>query len=122
MSTKMEYGVCILLTVVLVMGSAALARAAGGSAAKDNYSSLCASCHGASGRGDGQAGAALPAKPTDFTDCAKITKVPDDTLFKATKAGGPAVGLTPTMPAEGAALSDAEIKDLVVYIRSFCGH
>ncbi len=122
MSTRMGYGVCILLTVVLVMGSAALARAAGASAAKDNYSSLCASCHGASGRGDGPAGAALPAKPTDFTDCAKIAKVSDDTLFNATKKGGAAVGLSPMMPAEGSALSDADIKDLVVYIRGFCKH
>ena len=120
MSTRMGYVVCALLAAVLIIGSATPTRAAG--SAKDNYSSLCATCHGASGKGDGEAGAALPTKPTNFTDCAKISKVSDDTLFKATKEGGAAVGLSPTMPAEGSALSDAEIKDLVAYLRSFCKH
>ena len=119
MFTRMEYCVCVLLTVAVVMAQATLASAAG---AKDNYSTLCASCHGPSGHGDGQVGAALPAKPTNFADCKKMAKVSDDKLFDATKKGGAAVGMSPAMPAEGSALSDAEIKELVAYLRGFCKH
>ncbi|MFZ5478751.1 MAG: c-type cytochrome, partial [Myxococcota bacterium] len=37
-------------------------------AGKAHYETRCASCHGAAGKGDGVAGAALPQKPADFTD------------------------------------------------------
>lgn len=42
-----------------------LARAA------ELYQSQCAACHGAEGRGDGPAGAALEPAPTDFTEVAR---------------------------------------------------
>lgn len=120
----MKHMVRSLLFAALIASSltvaTALARAADMAGAKKNYADLCASCHGDSGAGDGAAASALEVKPTNFTNCAGLSKVSDDTLFKAIKEGGPAVGLNAAMPPQSGALSDAQTKDLVAYIRSFC--
>jgi len=88
--------------------------------AGSNYSNLCASCHGATGRGNGPAAVALNPKPKDFADCRLMTKLSDDSLFKAIKGGGQSVGLSPMMPSWGGALTDQDIHGLVTYIRAFC--
>ncbi|HND30417.1 MAG TPA: cytochrome c [Myxococcota bacterium] len=43
------------------------ADAAAIAAGKADYEAKCASCHGASGMGDGMVGAALPQKPANFS-------------------------------------------------------
>lgn len=43
------------------------AKPADAAAGKAKYDSLCSTCHGAAGQGDGIAGAALPQKPANFT-------------------------------------------------------
>jgi mono/diheme cytochrome c family protein len=115
-----------LMVVALVAATLAMAtvsaRATDLTAAKKQYANMCAGCHGATGGGNGAAAAALTPKPTNFTDCAAMGKVSDDTLFKATKDGGAAVGLSAMMPPQKASLNDAQIKDMVAYIRSFCKH
>jgi mono/diheme cytochrome c family protein len=122
----MNCSVRSLLIVALIGGSMALAtvpaQAANLAAAKKQYADKCAGCHGATGAGNGAAAAAISPKPTNFTDCAAMAKVSDDRLFKATKEGGAAVGLSAMMPPQGSSLSDAQIKDMVAYIRSFCKH
>jgi mono/diheme cytochrome c family protein len=95
-----------------------MAQAAEGAAS--TYSSLCASCHGAKGKGDGPAAAALNPKPRDFADCKAMAKIPDDTLFKAIKGGGQSVGLSAMMPPWGGSLTDKQIHSMVEYVRSFC--
>ena len=47
---------------------------------KSLYNSMCASCHGKEGKGDGGAGAALKPKPTDHTS-AKTQAETDGALF-----------------------------------------
>lgn len=84
------------------------------------YKDLCASCHGARGKGDGAAAAALTPKPKDFTDCKTMAKESDETLSKIIKEGSQSVGRSPMMPAWGGALSDQQIRELVAYIRGFC--
>jgi cytochrome c553 len=88
--------------------------------AASNYSNLCASCHGATGKGNGPAATALNPKPKDFADCKVMAKIPDDTLFKAIHSGGQSVGLSPMMPPWGGSLTEQQIHDLVGYIRGFC--
>jgi cytochrome c oxidase cbb3-type subunit III len=88
--------------------------------AASNYSSLCASCHGATGQGNGPAATALNPKPKDFADCKTMAKTTDETLFKAIHGGGQTVGLSPMMPAWGASLTEQQIHDLVRHIRGFC--
>ena len=55
------------------------------SAARDNFDTQCAKCQGEQGRGDGPAGAALPTKPRNFSDCTRMAKESDQRLFNAIK-------------------------------------
>lgn len=81
---------------------------------------FCARCHGTDGGGDGPDGASLSTKPQDFKNCAEMAKLTDDTIFRAIKDGGAAVGKPADMPAWGQAFSDDQIKGLVKYVRTFC--
>jgi cytochrome c oxidase cbb3-type subunit III len=80
----------------------------------------CAKCHGTGGHGDGPNASTLKTKPRDFTDCATMKKISDDTIFKAIKEGGAAVNLPNDMPPWGQAFDDGEIKQLAAYVRTFC--
>jgi mono/diheme cytochrome c family protein len=90
------------------------------SAARDNFVGQCAKCHGESGIGDGPAGASLPVRPRNFTDCSRMSKESDDRLFHTIKDGGSSAGLSKEMPPWGEAFDDQEIKGLVAYVRQFC--
>lgn len=111
----------IALTITIAsLGIAAPAPAAEAEAAKDNYVAFCAKCHGASGKADGPAAATLKTRPGDFTDCARMAKFPDDTMFNVIKNGGQAANLSKDMPPWNQGLEDDEIKALVSYVRSLC--
>jgi mono/diheme cytochrome c family protein len=57
--------------------------------AKKTVETNCVPCHGASGKGDGPAAAALPAKPADWTS-AKVQKETDGEIFwKISNGRGP---------------------------------
>jgi mono/diheme cytochrome c family protein len=77
----------------------------------DVYATLCASCHGSEGKGDGMAAAAFDPKPTDFTDSEFQAGRTDDDLAKAIAEGS---GM---MAGFGQQLSAEEIQSLVEYIR-----
>lgn len=62
------------------------------------FASVCASCHGAQGAGDGAAAAALNPKPRNFGDAAWQKAAKDADIAKAIVEGGPAVGKSPLMP------------------------
>ncbi|MFN3477625.1 MAG: c-type cytochrome [Candidatus Methylomirabilales bacterium] len=87
-------------------------------AGKEKYLTLCASCHGTSGKGDGPAAAALNPKPRDHTNGKYMNTLTDQYLFSVIKEGGKAVGLSELMPPWGRALNDKEIRDLVAYVRT----
>lgn len=84
------------------------------------YKNFCASCHGASGKGDAPAAAAFNPKPRDMTDCKVMEAESDDTLFKIIKDGSKSVGRSSGMPGFGGALKDPQIQELVIHTRSFC--
>lgn len=92
-----------------------------GSPADAKYASLCASCHGATGKADGEAGLALNPKPRNFADAAWQDNTSDDRIYNVIKNGGASVGLSASMAAWGAMLQDDEIRLLVQKIRSFKG-
>ncbi len=83
------------------------------------YATTCAACHGATGAGDGPAGAALPVKAADFTDPAFWSSRDDATVKKAIKEGGAAIGKSPMMAAFGATMPDADLDALVTYLHTF---
>lgn len=104
----------------LICAGALSSYAADPTDAQNQYQSFCSPCHGATGKGDGPAGANLSVKPRDFSDCAAMAKLSDDTLFKAIKSGGQAIGRSGQMPPWSGAFNDAQIHALVAYLRSFC--
>ena len=67
--------------------------------AADLFATRCATCHGPRGRGDGPAASALSPRPRDLTDRNWQASVTDDYLEKIIASGGPAVGKSPSMPA-----------------------
>jgi len=87
-------------------------------AGKAKYDANCAACHGAAGKGDGPAAAALNPKPQDHTDGKVMNALSDKYLFDIIKDGGVAVKKSPVMPAFNKKLNDQEIWDAVAYIRS----
>ncbi len=84
------------------------------------YAKYCASCHGASGSGDGYNAEFLPAPPTRHADSSAMSLRPDDTLFDGIHAGGYILGKSHRMPAFGQIFSSAQIRSLVAHIRTLC--
>ncbi len=83
-------------------------------AGKLKYDTLCVSCHGPRGMGDGPAAASLNPKPRNL----QATTRTDDELKKTIKLGGAAVGLSPLMVPWGGVLNDTDIDNVVAYICS----
>ncbi len=82
------------------------------------YQTLCASCHGPRGAGDGPAGQALDPRPARHDDGAYMNALSNEHLFRVIKEGGAAVGKSPLMAPWGGALSDAQIWDVVAHLRT----
>lgn len=80
------------------------------------YLGLCASCHGADGRGSWRATLFL-IRAGDLADPARMSQHTDQYLFDVIKHGGAPLG-RPGMPAFGASLSDDDIRALVAYVRT----
>lgn len=66
--------------------------------ARSLFQSVCATCHGPDGKGNGVAAAALDPKPRNYTDKAWQASVTDDDLRKIILFGGAAVGKSAVMP------------------------
>lgn len=79
------------------------------------YYAFCVDCHGRDGRGSWRAALFL-LRPGDLTDGARMRGNPDRYLFDVIKHGGAPIG-RPGMPAFGAQLADADIEQLVAYLR-----
>lgn len=84
------------------------------------YKVYCSRCHGDTGHGDGADAPTCKAHPRDFTDPVAMAKISDETMFKAIKDGGAAVGVSGDMPAWGAGLTDDDIKAVMKYVRQLC--
>ncbi len=102
--------------LVPVLGSAQSKGDA--NAGKAKYDSLCAGCHGKTGKGDGPAAASLNPKPQDHSDGKVMNSLSAQYLSDIIKNGGAGVKKSPLMPAWGKTLKDQEISDVIVYIRS----
>ena len=79
------------------------------------YLTLCSTCHGADGRGSWRAALFL-IRPGNLSDNELIGQRSDEYLFDIIKHGGAPIG-RPGMPGFGATLSDADIAELVRYVR-----
>lgn len=77
------------------------------------YSQLCTPCHGPQGQGDGPGAAGLKRPPPDFTDRGHMVTRGDPDLFWGISRGSKGA-----MPSFQGRLSEAEVWDLVNYIRT----
>ncbi len=84
------------------------------------YASLCASCHGASGRGDGADGTTKRNPPRSFHDQDWLATIDDEQIAQTIVFGGEAVGLSEDMQAFPELLrTPAVLAALVAHLRSF---
>ena len=86
---------------------------------KVTFEQFCVPCHGAEGKGDGVAGAALNPHPADFTDPKRAALTTDEQIYNLIKEGGQAYGKSPLMVSWKATLNDQQIRDVATYIRNF---
>jgi mono/diheme cytochrome c family protein len=76
------------------------------------YQARCALCHGAEGKGDGPASAALNPKPRNHTDGAYMSTRTDEDLMAVIHDGKGG------MPAWKSVLTEQEMQDVLKYVRT----
>jgi nitric oxide reductase subunit C len=91
------------------------------SGTEKRYATMCAPCHGVSGRGDGFNAPFLRASPTQHADSAYMSTRSDDSLYEGIAAGGYILNRSHEMPPFINRLTPEEISALVSYLRSLCG-
>jgi mono/diheme cytochrome c family protein len=112
----------VILTLVSILAVAVgPARAAGDAAAGAKiFAERCARCHGKGGEGNGPDLAKLhPASsPVNWTRSVVMKQWSDAEILAIISKGGKAVGSSPVMPAFAGKLTDAQIQDMLAFIRS----
>jgi mono/diheme cytochrome c family protein len=82
-------------------------------AGKDVYLKYCVLCHGEQGRGNGPSAQSLEPKPANFADPSRMKGQSDgDLAWKIVTGRGP-------MPSWEPVLSEAEIWNVINYVRTF---
>ena len=84
---------------------------------KEIFAGKCAPCHGLTGHGDGPAAASLQPKPRNLSDAKYVSTLSDERMFKTISEGGAAVGKSPAMPSWKSSLSEADIWNVIAYVR-----
>lgn len=95
----------VLAVVVVLAGTAGFAQSRGAAV----YNTTCKMCHGATGAADTSSARMLNVKPVCDPAIKQLT---EDQMYLSVRRGKGAMKPMPT-------LTDAEIKDSVVYFRGF---
>ena len=91
-----------------------------GEEAQTTFKTVCATCHGEGGLGNGPGAATLTPKPRNYTDKTWQASVTDDQIKRTILMGGAAVGKSPMMPAQPQLKEKPEVvAALVKIIRTF---
>jgi len=85
---------------------------------RDLFVHYCATCHGDAGAGDGFNAYNLDPHPRDLSDRAFQKSKSDADLADTIRRGGAGVGLSNLMPPWGRTLSQQQVGEVVLYIRS----
>jgi len=108
----------IIQIAIITLLSGSLAQAA---TSQENYNYYCAQCHGLEGKGDGpNATESQPVSPKDHTNTKEMSKLSKDDIIQVIRDGGIATGKSTMMPPWGKTITDAEIQDLINYLRKLC--
>ena len=86
---------------------------------KKVFEKFCFICHGLTGKGDGQAAAALNPKPRNFGDTAYMSKQTREKLHGVIANGGKSAGLSVNMAAWNKAMKPEELDDVLAYVLHF---
>ena len=105
----------LMLILMAVVAAAAVAVAEEVVDAKQIYGKRCALCHGADGKGDGPAGAALTPPPTNFTEPDYWQTTNAEEIRNAIRKGKRGTAMVPFR----GALSTKQIDTLVAYLKGF---
>lgn len=110
---------------VAAIAAGAVARPQAGAAQStprsgaETYQTVCATCHGADGRGE--PGTKLfSLEMPDFSDCSFANREADADWLAVVHAGGPARAFSVVMPAFGDSLDPRTLAEVVAQLRSFC--
>lgn len=107
------------ITFIALFATVSFAESKGNAAeGKTQFENVCAACHGAGGKGDGVAAAALDPKPRDLSDATYVSTLSNEHLYKVISEGGASVGLSPLMAAWGGVLSEQQIWDVIAFIHT----
>lgn len=119
------FGFLFAFGVAAVMAPVAANAGADAAAGKATYTTFCASCHGDKGDGLGPVGAALEPKPRNFVTAVYTLdtdkdgkKGTDADLANVIKNGAGPYGGSPMMT-PWSQLSDADIANVIAYIKTF---
>lgn len=122
-----RYGLAVavlaaVFSLIASIASAQDAPAAAKAEADTVWQQRCSTCHGAGGKGDGAAAAALNPKPRDFTLASWQTTVTDEHIEKVIVEGGQSVGLSMLMTANPDLASKPEVvQALRAHVRELGG-
>ncbi len=111
------------LAVGLLTGFEAWATRVDLQRAQHHYQTACAVCHGPTGRYDPTLPGVktLDPKPADLSDPLFNSREPAGDWFMVIKHGGAPMGFSASMPAFRDAFTDAEIAELVAYLKTLPG-
>ncbi len=109
-----------LLTMLGLAAWSGPSAAADLEAGRQTFESVCAACHGTTGRPDpdNPVVQALEPEPADLSDPLFNSREPASDWHVVVTHGGPALGLSAAMPAQGEVLSEKEIEDVVAYAKT----
>ena len=86
-------------------------------AGKQIFMTICITCHGPEGKGDGPASVTLDPKPRNLTDPTYMAALNDRYLFELVSRGGVAVGKSPLMPPQPT-LAASDIGNVIAFVRT----
>ena len=112
-----------LLATLMFLAGAALAtpaRSADLAAGKQTFETVCAVCHGLTGKADPENPTvkALGVEPADLSDPLFNSREPAQDWHIVVTHGGQALGLSAAMPAQKDALTPEQIRDVVAYAKT----
>jgi mono/diheme cytochrome c family protein len=112
----------IILGLILALAAASAPASTAGDAAAGRkiYVDRCERCHGPNGEGNGPDLAKLhpSSSPVNWTRAVVMRQWSDKEIVDIITKGGKAVGSSPVMPPFGGKLSEAQIEDLLAYVRT----
>ena len=85
---------------------------------KETFRLYCQTCHGETGAGDGFNAFNLDPHPRDLSDPSFQKKKSDADLADVIRRGGAGVGLSSLMPPWGRTLSETQIQQVILHVRT----